>query len=186
MTKTNADPATPTSLALVWRALRDAGMPEADQVALRRRLLSLQIRTAAVERQTLLIVESTTPLRAAGYWMPELAELVGADLVISRKGEAPRCMTMAHITDAAPDLIITACSGASLEENIGFAGSFVDCGVPVYAAKATSCFWLANAHIVETAEILAEILHKDARLHFGHDGRYWRRVSPLNPHYPQT
>jgi ABC-type Fe3+-hydroxamate transport system substrate-binding protein len=185
MTQNDALPTPPSSLAQIWQTLRAAGVPEADQVAWRRRLLSLQIRTAAVDRQTLLIVESVTPLQAAGHWMPELAELVGADLVISRKGADPIAMTLAEIATTAPDLIIVACSGGTLEDNIGFAAAFAELGVPVYAADATFHFWVPDAHIVETAEILAEILHKDERLHFGHHETLWRAVSPLNPRYPQ-
>ncbi len=176
MSKNDAEPAIPPTLADVWRWWRRIDMPEAEQLALRRRLLSLQIRTAAVERQKLLIVEGAEPLRAAGYWMPELAELVGGDLVISRKGEAPVEMTLDDIAQAAPDLIIVACSGGTLGDNMDFARIFADAAVPVYAADADHFFWVPDAHLVDTAEILAEILHQDARLHFGHEGKHWRRV----------
>jgi hypothetical protein len=177
MSKFEAEPAKPRSLAAIWQALRRTDMPDAIQVALRRRLLSLQIRTAAVDRQKLLIVESVTPLRAAGFWMPELAELVGADLVISRKGEDPVEMTMADIAKAVPDLIIVACSRASLADNSGYAKVFANTIAPVYAADATCFFWRPDENLIDTAEILAEILHQDDRLHFGHEGKYWQKIT---------
>jgi hypothetical protein len=186
MTATDADPVLPPTLADVWRWQRRGGVAETDQVAWRRRLLSLQIRTAAVDRQRLLIVESMTPLRAAGLWMPELAELVGADLVISRKGEPPVAMAPAEIAATAPDLIIVACSGNSLAENSSFAEAFAPHGVPVFAADANVHFWLPDSNLVETAEIVAEILHQDKRLHFGHAGAHWRQIFPPNPRYPQA
>jgi iron complex transport system substrate-binding protein len=168
----------PRSLAELWQAMRRTDMPEADQVALRRRLLSLQIRTAAVERKRLLIVESMTPLRAAGYWMPELAELVGADLVISRKGDAPSPMTVDQISNAAPDIIIVACSAFGLAQNSEFAKAFANDRAPVYAVDAVDFFCKPDTRLVETAEILAEILHQDSRLQFGHEGKYWHGISP--------
>jgi iron complex transport system substrate-binding protein len=167
----------PRSLAELWQALRRTDMPEADQVALRRRLLSLQIRTAAVERKRLLIVESMMPLRAVGYWMPELAELVGADLVISRKGDAPTPMRVDEISSAVPDVIIIACSGVGLAQNASFALAFANDRAPVYATDAQVFFCKPDARLVETAEILAEILHQDARLHFGHKDKHWQKIS---------
>jgi iron complex transport system substrate-binding protein len=177
MTENNTEQDKPRSLAAVWQGLRRTDMPEVDQLALRRRLLSLQIRTAAVDRQRLLIVESMAPLRAAGFWMPELAELVGADLVISRKGEAPVEFTMEDVAQAEPNLIIVACSGKSLAQNSLAAQALAEVDIPIFAASADRFFWLPNAQLVETAEILAEILHQDARLHFGHEGTHWQAVS---------
>jgi ABC-type Fe3+-hydroxamate transport system substrate-binding protein len=166
----------PRSLAEFWQAMRRTDMPEAGQVALRRRLLSLQIRTAAVERKRLLIVESMTPLRAAGYWMPELAELVGADLVISRKGDESTPMTVDEISIAAPDVIIVACSMFNLAQNSEFASAFANDRAPIFVADAVDFFCKPDARLVDTAEILAEILHQDSRLQFGHEGRHWRAV----------
>ncbi len=166
----------PHSLAEVWQSLRRTNMPEADQIVLRRRLLSLQIRTAAVGRKKMLIVESMMPLQAAGYWMPELAELVGGDLVISRKGEPPAPLTLADISAAAPDLILVACTGHDLAQNAAIAKAFANDRAPVYAADAIIFFCKADHHIVETAEILAELLHEDTRLHFGHAGKHWQHV----------
>jgi iron complex transport system substrate-binding protein len=177
MSKNQPIPMLPRSLAQVWQDMRRTALPEADQVALRRRLLSLQIRTAAVDRKRLLIVESMLPLQAAGYWMPELAELVGGDLVISRKGEAPAPMTLAEVSVAAPDLILVACTGHDLAQNAIVAKAFANDSAPVYAADAINFFCKADERLVATAEILAELLHEDARLHFGHAGKHWQRVS---------
>ncbi len=176
MSKNQPTPMVVRSLAEVWQAMRRTAVPEADQVALRRRLLSLQIRTAAVDRKKLLIVEKMMPLQAAGYWMPELAELVGGDLVISRKGESPMPMTLAEISAAAPDLILVACTGHDLAQNTAVAKAFANDSAPVYAADAINFFCKADHHIVETAEILAELLHEDTRLHFGHAGKHWQHV----------
>ncbi len=176
---------TNLTLADIWRRLREAGMSDAEQLPLRRRLLSLQIRTAAVDRQRLLIVERVLPLRAAGGWLPELAELVGADLVISRKGAPPAAMTLADISAAKPDVILLACTGATLAENIGFADGLNEAGVPLFAANAVDFFQAPDASIVGSAEILAELLHQDARLDFGHKGSHWQKIAPLNPRYPQ-
>jgi iron complex transport system substrate-binding protein len=183
---TQTAPFMPRTLADIWRMLRSLGQDDAALTPLRRRLLSLQVRTAAVERQRLLIVEDMLPLKAAGWWMPELAELVGADLVISRKGEAPVDMTMADISAAAPDLIVLACTGKNLADNSAAALLFADLGCPVFAADAKDYFSAPSAALVDSAEILAEILHQDARLHFGHAGKHWRQISPLNPRYPQA
>jgi iron complex transport system substrate-binding protein len=177
MSKNQPESGMPRSLAELWQAMRRTDMPEAEQVALRRRLLSLQIRTAAVDRKRLLIVESMTPLRAVGYWMPELAELVGADLMISRKGEAPTPMSVDEISSTAPDVIIVACSGVGLAQNASFAAAFANDRAPVYAVDAQDFFCKPDAQLVETAEILAEILHQDAPLHFGHDGKHWQKIS---------
>lgn len=177
MSKNQPTPLLPRSLAEVWQGMRRTTMPEAEQVMLRRRLLSLQIRTAAVDRKRLLIVESMLPLQAAGYWMPELAELVGGDLVISRKGEPPAPTTLADISVAMPDLILVACTGQDLAQNAAVAKAFTNDRAPIYAADARNFFCKADARLIETAEILAELLHQDARLHFGHSGKHWRHVA---------
>jgi iron complex transport system substrate-binding protein len=173
---TQPDPSQPRALAEIWRFLRQAGFDEAASTALRRRLLSLQIRTAAVERQSLIIIESMTPLQAAGWWMPELTELVGADLLISRKGDAPTATSLADIAGCRPDVLVVAVSGADLAANMAHAMMFTGAAPAVYAVDARACFSVAGPEIVETAEILAEILHHDARLHFGHEGTLWQRL----------
>lgn len=181
-----ADASSIQALADVWRQLR-ATTGEAPVLALRRRLLSLQIRTAAVERQSMIVLSQINPLMAAGLWLPELVELTGGDLLLATKGEADRPITLAQLCQADPQVLVIAARGATLDENRavwrqleskpGLRKIAAVRAGRVFAVDARDFFHQPDASLVDTAEILAELLHRDRRLSFGHESVHWARVA---------
>jgi iron complex transport system substrate-binding protein len=182
----------PSMLADIWRDHRAVAAacgidPDPAVRALRKAMLSLQIRTAAVERQSVLLLEWTDPLMGAGNWLPELVELTGGDLLLAEKGSHSRWISPEDVTAADPDVLIIANCGLSLDANrvawralarqpwVGKLRA-VKRG-KVFAVDGNAYFHRPGPRLVESAQILAELLHRDARLNFGHENNGWARVA---------
>jgi hypothetical protein len=168
----------PQTLAQLWPAMRAAGRVEPEIVALRRRLLSLSIRTAAVDRQTILVLAGLSPPRVAGGWWPEVTELTGADAVLTAKGRPDAMIAQPDWAAARVDAMVLADPALSLPEAVALLESWKD--------RRQAPRWLAldGAKLVAlgldapvlAAEVMVELLHREPRLWFGHEGTLWREV----------
>lgn len=182
----------PLVLADVWRDMRAVAAacgvdPDPPVRALRKRLLSLQIRTAAVERQNVVLLSSSDPLAGAGLWLPELVELTGGDLLLAAKGEPAGPITPEALLATDPDVLIVAGCGLSLDANRAAWRQLEKSAWVrrlaavrrgrVFAADGTACFWQPGPQLVRSAEVLSELLHRDPRLAFGHENSLWARVA---------
>jgi hypothetical protein len=165
----------PHTLSDVWPLLRQSLGPEAE-LAIRRRLLSFSIRTAAVDRQRLAIITRPgPPMMGAGWWLPELVELCGGTLVGAVKGAAPALLPDTALDEA--DLILVAISGQSLNENIGIALQLpLPRGKKLFACDALRRFDVVDGQLEDSAGIIAGLLHGDAALGLGLRGRLWQQV----------
>lgn len=183
----------PMALADVWsdiRAVAEAlGAPEraASLVAeLQARLESIRERAAAIEaRPTIACIEWIDPLMAAGNWVPELVELAGGTNVFGEAGRHSPWMTFEELAAADPDVIAVMPCGFDIErtrrEMPPLSGrpewaklSAVKNG-RVFLTDGNQYFNRPGPRLVESAEILAEVLHP-ASFDFGHAGTGWVRL----------
>lgn len=162
----------PRSLAEVWALLRASDGPQVEQ-QVRRRLLGLAVRTAAVDKPGLLLVTGTEPLSTTGLWMPELAELCGATLLGATKGEGQVPVDPALVQQA--DRVIVACRGLDLAANIGVALT-LGYHPALFAADGAQHFHAPAAALGPSAEMLVQMLHGIERFPFGHEGRLWQKI----------
>ena len=178
----------PNGLDDVWtdiaRVAEALGVPErgADLVErLQWRAADIQRRAAALAaRPRVAVVEWIEPLMAAGNWMPELVALAGG---VNLFGEARRhspWMTWDALVAADPDVILVSPCGfdvprtrsemPALASRPGWAGLAAVRAGRVYLADGNAYFHRPGPRLVESLEILAEVLHPGA-FRFGHEGR---------------
>lgn len=184
----------PWTLREVWASLRTvaeaAGVPErgaALAAALTERVVNLGERASALGRRPrLACLEWLDPLMDAGHWMPELVAIAGGRAALGASGARSRTLTLEALAAADPELLLIAPCGFDLPRTRrelpallaqpGFAALGAVRAGRVYAADGNAFFNRPGPRLVESLEILAEILHPGA-FDFGHEGRAFERVS---------
>lgn len=112
-------------------------------------------------RPRVLVLEWTDPPFAPGHWIPEMVELAGGDCVVGTAGEKSYRITWEQVEAAAPDVVICAPCGYSLEESTELAHEVRSRlpGVPVHAVDANASFARPGPRLIDGVEVLAELIH---------------------------
>lgn len=180
----------PDDLSDVWGDLMRVGealdaAPKARQVvdALRGRLDRLREQAdAAGSRPSVAAIEWMDPLMAGGNWMPELIEIAGGASLLAEPGKHSPWLDWTGLTASDPDVILLLPCGFRIARTLADLGALT--GNPawsalravragrVYVADGHHYFNRPGPRLVESAEIVAEILHPD-RFAFGHRGTGW-------------
>jgi iron complex transport system substrate-binding protein len=132
-------------------------------------------------RPTVVLLEWTEPLFTSGNWGPELIDAAGGETLLAEPGHHSVPVTWERVVDADPDYLIVAPCGFNLDRTLlEIEGLTRLPGWPDLRASRTNRVVFADGNkyfnrsgttVVETAEILAEILH-------GHEAKPpWRGVS---------
>jgi iron complex transport system substrate-binding protein len=133
---------------------------------------------------TVVALEWTDPVFAMGNWGPELVEAANGRLLLGEKGGYSAAIDWQKVRDADPEWLIIAPCGFDLERTTREA-SFLE-ALPgwfelravrrdqVALADGNLYFNRSGTTIVQTVEILAEILHGYPA---GHEGKAWVRHS---------
>jgi iron complex transport system substrate-binding protein len=137
---------------------------------------------SGLKKPTVACIEWIEPLMAAGNWMPELVELAGGTNLFGSAGKHSPWMSLEDLLGEDPDIIIVSPCGFDIERTMK--------EVPllhkhsqwtklkavqsnnVYIADGNQYFNRPGPRVVESLEILAEILHPDV-FHFSHLGTGW-------------
>jgi iron complex transport system substrate-binding protein len=170
----------PNSLADVWTDIRrvaaSCGVGERGEEAVAD--LQAKMRTISVRASTspgrprVACIEWHEPLMAAGNWVPELVEMAGAVNLFGQAGAHSPWMTWQQLLDADPDVIISMPCGFDLARTSAEMywltdrpewGKLraVETG-QVYLADGNQYFNRPGPRLVESLQILAEILHPEA------------------------
>ena len=191
---TGAQPAMislePNDLNDVWNDIRRVGRAlgvhdRAEQLiaALDKRLAAIREKTGnAQARPSVAAIEWLEPLMAGGNWMPELIEIAGGQSLFLQAGEHSSWLEWTTLTEADPDVVLLLPCGFKiaqtvrdlnlLTENPAWAKLRAVKAGRVYAIDGHHFFNRPGPRLVESAEIVAEILHPE-RCAFGHRGTGW-------------
>jgi iron complex transport system substrate-binding protein len=182
----------PNALADVWDdvgrvadalGVADAG---AEVVAkLRSRVEAIAVRAKGLPRRpTVACVEWIDPLMAAGNWMPELVELAGGINLFGEAGKHSPWMTVEQLVAADPEVIVVQPCGFDIERSRAELPALAGRSEwgrlravregRVFLTDGNQFFNRPGPRLVESLEILAELLHPEA-FHFGHEGSGWQR-----------
>ena len=170
----------------VGAALGVAARGKSVVAALRARLAALAARTRDLPRPDLppsvACIEWLDPLMAAGNWVPELVELAGGRNLFGATGEHSPWLEWEVVRAADPDVIVAMPCGFDLARTRGEMTALErlpgwDALRAVRAGRVAvvdghQYFNRPGPRLVESAEILAEILHPGV-LRFGHRGEGW-------------
>jgi iron complex transport system substrate-binding protein len=135
-------------------------------------------------RPTIACVEWIEPLMAAGNWMPELVEMAGGTNLFGEAGKHSPWMTWEELVLKDPDIIFVSPCGFTvartleemhlLAEKPGWKELKAARSSRIFVADGNQYFNRPGPRIVESLEILAEMIHPES-FNFGHEGAGWTR-----------
>eukprot|EP00929_Paragymnodinium_shiwhaense_P008338 TRINITY_DN11228_c0_g1_i1.p1 TRINITY_DN11228_c0_g1~~TRINITY_DN11228_c0_g1_i1.p1 ORF type:complete len:480 (-),score=76.93 TRINITY_DN11228_c0_g1_i1:406-1845(-) len=117
-----------------------------------------------------LVLEWCDPLMGCGYWIPELVALAGGQCLFGGAGEHTEYIYLADIVAAKPDYIVFACCGFDVERSVKeicqttlladprWTAMTAVCEDKVFVCDGNRYFNASGPSVVDTAEILAQIL----------------------------
>ncbi len=136
------------------------------------RLDALAGRARSLPRRRVLTLEWIDPPMAAGNWMPELLRIAGGEELFGRAGHHSPWLDWERVQEADPDVIIVLPCGFDLARTREEAKALTDLeGWADLRAVRDAQVFLTDGHrffnrpgprLVESTEILAEILHPGA------------------------
>jgi iron complex transport system substrate-binding protein len=144
---------------------------------------------AESDRPSVACIEWIEPLMAAGNWIPELVQLAGGVSLFGTIGQHSPWLQWDELVAANPDVIVIMPCGFDLDRThreslqllqhpqwLNLQAVQSD---RVYVTDGNQYFNRPGPRLVESLEILAEILHPD-RFQFGYDGKAYRKFA-ANP-----
>jgi iron complex transport system substrate-binding protein len=168
----------PSSLADILHDIRAVGevlgVPERAEVvvaSLASRVEAVRQRAAGAPRLRCALLEWIDPPFCAGHWGPELVEIAGGTDPVGRRGEDSVAIPWDAVLEAAPEVLVVACCGYSVERALGdlpilrsrpsFATLPAAQRGEVYVVDGSAYFSRPGPRIVDSLEILAGILHPE-------------------------
>jgi iron complex transport system substrate-binding protein len=187
---------TPKRMVDVWSDIRSVA--DALGVSERGRELVKQLKTRVVDviekavqakrRPSVACIEWMDPLMAAGNWVPELVELAGGQNLFGEPGQHSPWLAWQKLREADPEVLVVMPCGFDLARTRSELNALTSGpgwrkfravqSARVYLADGNQYFNRPGPRLVESLEILAEILHP-ALFTFGHKNRGWRVADGL-------
>jgi iron complex transport system substrate-binding protein len=160
------------------------GMEVVGQLSERIRALEQGARNAS-SHPTVACIEWIDPLMAAGNWMPEMVAMAGGTNLFGEAGQHSPWMKFEEIAAKDPDVILVAPCGFDMQRTASELGTMAQRSEwiklkavrdgQVYLADGNQYFNRPGPRIVESLEILAEVLHPEL-FGCGHQGSGWRHA----------
>jgi iron complex transport system substrate-binding protein len=167
----------------IGRVAEAIGRPKQGKALVRRMQRRISAVTAAVAgRPTprLAYIEWIDPPMSGGHWMPELIDAAGGVSAFGVTGEPSPWITWKELAAADPDVILVAPCGYDIATTVREMKPLARYAVwqelravragKVFVADGNAYFNRPGPRLVESTEIMAEILHPDV-CDFGHAGR---------------
>lgn len=137
-------------------------------------------------RPTVAAIEWLGPLMAGGNWMPDLIEIAGGRSLFAKAGEHSNWLEWSTLSEADPEVILLLPCGFKIAQTIRDLNLLTDnpAWANLRAAQQERVYLIDGHHyfnrpgprLVESAEIVAEILHPEL-FAFGHRGTGWIPIS---------
>jgi iron complex transport system substrate-binding protein len=137
------------------------------------------------DQPTVACIEWSDPLMAAGNWVPELVELAGGVNLFGAAGKHAPWMTWVQLAERDPDVIVLMPCGFDLartRQDLPVLGARPEWprlravrNGRVFVTDGNQFFNRPGPRLVESLEILAEILHPET-FEFWHQGTGWQRA----------
>jgi len=181
----------PNFLSDVWqdllRVARTLSVPEKGEALVSRLMAKLKALTESLpdtfRRPKVACIEWFDPLMAAGNWVPELVGMAGGENCFGKAGEHSPWLRWEDLSSADPEFLVLMPCGfsiersrsayAELEANPMWASLTAVKRGRVFVVDGNQYFNRPGPRLVESTEILAEILHPE-RFDFGHRGIAWQ------------
>ncbi len=181
-----------TDIRLVGEALQAEPRAETLIANLQERLTTLSDATTQLpDRPSIACIEWIDPLMAAGNWVPELVEIAGGRNLFGEADKHSPWMTFEELIEKDPDVIAIMPCGFDIERSRKEMTSLTERpewqslsavqNKRVFLTDGNQYFNRPGPRLVESAEILAELLHPQT-FNFGHSQTGWQTLrSPTDP-----
>ncbi len=183
---------SPSRLSEVWESIADVGealgcKQKAIEVIQRskERLGKISAMSGQEEKVPVVCLEWADPPMNSGSWSPEVTDIAGGRDVLGARGEKARIVEMSEILEFQPRALILTLCGFGIdrsEEDVGKLSQLPEWESlqavsegRIYVCNGNHYFNRPGPRLVESAEILAEILNPSI-FDFGHEGTGWRRA----------
>ncbi len=168
---------SPSSLADIIDDIRRVaaalGAPERGETlvtSLVNRIEAVKLRASgALSRPRCFHMEWIDPPFCGGHWNPELVEIAGGVDPLGRKGQPSVQTSWARIVEAQPEILVLACCGYDVERilaDVRILQTYPHWDAlpairrnQVYAVNGSAYFSRPGPRVVDSLEILAEIIH---------------------------
>ncbi len=141
--------------------------------------------TALSSRPQVVCVEWIEPLMAAGNWIPELVERAGGEYLLGQAGEHAPWIDWEQLRAADPDVLLLLPCGFGIDRTrrelppllaqSGWNDLRAVRGGRVYLLEGNQFFNRPGPRLVESLEILCEVLHPQ-HFNLGHHGSGWTEL----------
>jgi iron complex transport system substrate-binding protein len=168
----------------IGRAINRGDAAEDLVAKMQKRLNEIHKRVQQRSTPSLVILEWTDPIFPASNWASELVEAANGNLLLGNKGKHSAAISWQSVCEANPDYLIVAPCGFNLQRTLlevsvlealpGWSELRAVKSGRVFFADGNKFFNRSGTTIVETAEIIAEILH-GWRSGESWEGRAWQR-----------
>jgi len=176
----------------LWRDIQHVG--EAIQTDSAGLIERLQSRLSEVRRDTtdgsrprVFCLEWLEPMMFAGNWVPELIEMAGGEDLFAQSGAHSGVISWDGVVSCDPDIIILMPCGYDLSRTLeevplltnlpGWASLRAVRNGHVFATDGNHYFNRPGPRLIESLEILVEIMHPACRDHYGHRNTAWTPIS---------
>lgn len=139
-------------------------------------------------RPRILCLESIDPIVVASKWIPELIDNAGGEPLIVNTSEASSTISFNELLTANPDGIIIAIKGNTKEVSRTQLEEFIHSDDwkqlkavqkgYVFVADGDKYFHMPGEGLIETAEMIAEILQVN-QFYYGMEGQYWEQMPAI-------
>lgn len=119
-------------------------------------------------------IEWLSPLMTAGNWMPELIEMAGAINLFGERGKHSPWLDWNALVETDPDVVLIFPCGFGIAEIERDFHGWPELRADVYLLDGNQYFNRPGPRLVESLQILAEVLHPE-RFSFGFEGKAWKR-----------
>jgi iron complex transport system substrate-binding protein len=171
----NLEPSSVADILQDIRLVAEAlGVPERAETvvaSLVARIEAVRERAANAPRRRCVLLEWIDPPFCAGHWGPEIVEIAGGVEPVGRRGMDSAAIQWEAVVQAAPEIVVVACCGYPVERTLkdlailrsrdGFDELPAARRGEVYVVDGSAYFSRPGPRIVDSLEILAEVLHPE-------------------------
>ncbi len=171
----------------IERVALTLGIPERGKALVEHltdRINQIAERAVKLAHPSVVTIEWIDPVMSAGNWMPELVEMAGGKNRFGVAGEHSPWINWEAVRAADPDILIVLPCGYDIAKSLtelptltarpGWNDLKAVKRNQVYVTDGNQYFNRPGPRLLESLEILAEIIHPEA-FHFGHKGQGWIR-----------
>lgn len=198
LARTKVVPLNPTSLSGIFDDIRAVGAAVAADDAAERFVRKLEERVervqekaaSATHRPRTVVIEWIEPLMVAANWMPDLLDIAGANAPLTESGKRSGYTNWDDVRALDPEVIVVSPCGFDLERTLseidvlkGLQGWHDVTAVKsgrVFAADGNALFNRSGPRIVDSLELLAQIVHPEL-FEAGPHADWFRRMDGAAP-----